>query len=82
MPENAPVIFFDGIETWAVSAGVGHLDLVASLVEPGATPAKTRQMSVAHLRFPTTILPGLKQAIEKLELASKPRLAKPRGGRS
>jgi hypothetical protein len=76
MPENAPVIFFDGIKTWAVSSGIGHLDLAASLFEPDTTPAKTRQVSVAHLRFPMTMLPALKEAVEKLELASKPAVGK------
>jgi hypothetical protein len=76
MPEDAPVIFFDILETWAVSAGIGHLDLAITLVETGTTPAKTKNVSVAHLRFPLAILPALKRAIEQIELVEKPAAGK------
>ena len=76
MPEDAPVIFFDILETWAVSAGIGNLDLAITLVETGTTPAKTKNVSVAHLRFPLAILPALKRAIEQIELVEKPAAGK------
>jgi hypothetical protein len=76
MREDAPVIFFDILETWAVSAGIGHLDLATALVEPGTTPAKTKNVSVAHLRFPLSIVPVLKRAIEQIKLVEKPAAGK------
>ena len=76
MPNDTPFIFFDAIETWAVSPGIGHLDVAATLVLPGATPGKVTQVSVAHLRFPLAMLPALKQAIEQIELAAKPVVGK------
>jgi hypothetical protein len=68
MREEAPTIFFDILETWAVSAGIGHLDLAMALVEPGTS--KTKNISIAHLRFPLSIVPILKRAIEQIELAA------------
>ena len=76
MPEDAPVIFFDIIETWAVAAGIGHLDLATTLVERGTSPAKTKNVPVAHLRFPLAIVPALKRAIEQIELVEKPAAGK------
>jgi len=76
MAKDAPVIFFDIIETWAVSVGMGHLDLAVTLVEPDATPAKTTKLSVAHLGFPLAMLPALKRAIEQIELVEKPTVGK------
>ena len=74
--ENAPVIFFDAIETWAVSAGIGQLGLVAMRVEPGTSPTKMAKMPVAQLRFPLAILPQLKLAIEQIEFVEKPAVGK------
>ena len=77
MPNDTPFIFFDAIETWAVSPGIGHLDVAATLVQPGTTPpGKGTQVSIAHLRFPLAVLPALKQAIEQIELAAKPVIGK------
>jgi len=76
MPDDAPVIFFDAIETWAVSGGIAHLALAAMRAEPGTTPAKMTKMSVAHLRFPLAVLPLLKRAIEQIELVEKPVVGK------
>ena len=76
MPNDTPFIFFDAIETWAFSPGIGHLDVAATLVQPGTTPGKVAQVSVAHLRFPLAMLPVLKQAIEQIELAAKPVIGK------
>jgi hypothetical protein len=69
--EGAPIVFFDGIETWASTAGdIGHLTLIATRHLPNAS---TVSMTAAHLRFPLAVLPLLREAIEKLELvAAKP----------
>jgi hypothetical protein len=76
MPNNTPFIFFDAIETWAVSPGIGHLDVAATFAQPGLTPGKATQVSVAHLRFPLAMLPSLKQAIEQIESAAMPVVGK------
>jgi hypothetical protein len=71
--EGAPIVFFDGIETWASAAGsIGHLTLMAARHLPDGS---TVSMTAAHLRFPLAVLPLLRQAIEKLELVT----AKPAG---
>lgn len=76
MREEAPIIFFDVLQTWAASPGIGHFDVGVTVVEPGATPAKTSIVPVAHLRFPLAMLPVLKHAIQQIELVEKPVVGK------
>jgi hypothetical protein len=76
--EHAPIIYFDGIETWATTASdIGHLTLTAARHVASGSSTKTVSMTAAHLRFPLDLLPILKAAIEKMELAA----AKPTGGK-
>ena len=72
--DQAPIIYFDGIRTLGTHAGLGHLELVATVFvakEQGTKPTPA-PVGVAHLRFPLRLLPALKQAIEQVELASTP----------
>jgi hypothetical protein len=72
MQNGTPIIFFDAVQTWAVSvSGIGHVALAAQLIEPGNS-RKATQVLVAHLRFPMAILPAIKKTIENMELAAKP----------
>jgi hypothetical protein len=71
--EGAPIVYFDGIETWATTGGtIGHLTLTAAR---NLRNGSVVSMTAAHLRFPLAALPLLREAIEKLELAA----AKPAG---
>ena len=75
--DGAPIVYFDGIEVWAIQVGTGHLTLTASRrVREGST-TKVVHMTAAHLRFPIAVLPALREAIDKIQLA----IAEPAGKR-
>jgi hypothetical protein len=69
---QAPVIFFEIASTFGVRNGVCNITLDGGmhLNHNGQTIAENR--TVAHLRFPVSAIPTLREALDHIEESLKP----------
>lgn len=72
---EAPIIYFDRIQTLGSRDGVAHLSLSARLYDPDKTATggvDVHDDVVANLRFPIALLDGLKRALDDIKLTAQP----------
>ena len=68
--EQAPFVYFDGVPTYGVHAGVLQLELGANTVMPEGTGTRTDVLITAHLRCSPQAALNLRDAINRiLEMA-------------
>jgi hypothetical protein len=69
---QAPVIFFEVGSSFGVRNGVGNITLDGGMhiIVDGQNVKENR--TVAHLRFPVTAIPSLREALDGIEQLLKP----------
>jgi len=68
--EQAPFVYFDGVVSYGMHAGVLQLELAANTILPEGTGTRTDVLITAHLRCSPIAALGLRDTINRmLEMA-------------
>lgn len=69
---QAPVIYCTGILSPGIGGGVGNVTLTCSMSVGLGGSILSDNTPVAQLRFPMSVIPLLRQALDQIELLAKP----------